>query len=158
MQNMEAVSTYESYTVSSTANPVRYHTTEARNLLEVTINGLEENGVTTERVGERQGGKFVSTQMQNMEMLSTHALYTVSSTANPVRYLEENGVTTEQVGERMQNMEMLPTHAPGTVSFTTGPEASLQRSLSAIGSSILGAASTPCRIWRCYRHTRRNGT
>ena len=47
------------YMVTATANPIRYHTSEARHLMETTMAGLELNGITTTGIGARRGDLFV---------------------------------------------------------------------------------------------------
>ena len=37
------------------ADPIKYHSTEARRLLEVTLRGLEGNGTTTLGLGDKSG-------------------------------------------------------------------------------------------------------
>ena len=41
------------------ADPIKYHSTEARRLLEVTLRGLEGNGITTLGLGDKSGSKFI---------------------------------------------------------------------------------------------------
>ena len=41
------------------ADPIKYHSTEARRLLEVTIHGLEGNGIATLGLGDKSGNKFI---------------------------------------------------------------------------------------------------
>ena len=56
---MLSPTTFTSYSVSATANPIRYHSTEARNLLTVTLDGLEGNGVSCASIGARRDGRFI---------------------------------------------------------------------------------------------------
>ena len=55
---------------TATANPIRYHTSEARHLMETTMAGLELNGITTTGIGARRDGHFV---LRGGEYLTPHA-------------------------------------------------------------------------------------
>jgi len=47
------------FPVHNMLNPFKYHSVEARRLWEVTVAGLELNGISTENLGEQHEGKFV---------------------------------------------------------------------------------------------------
>ncbi len=47
------------HNIMATCNPIRYHSTEAQRLLEVTIEGLSSNGIEIDGFGEKKGGKYV---------------------------------------------------------------------------------------------------
>ena len=40
------------HNVMATNNPIRYHSTEAKRLLEVTVEGLSSNGIEIDGLGE----------------------------------------------------------------------------------------------------------
>jgi hypothetical protein len=45
--------------MSLTNNPIRYHTTEARRLLQVTTDGLTGNGIVIDSFGAMKAGKYI---------------------------------------------------------------------------------------------------
>ncbi len=45
----------------NTAKPIRYHTTEVRRLLEVTLDGLSNNGIVSQGLGDAEEGIFILT-------------------------------------------------------------------------------------------------
>jgi hypothetical protein len=47
------------FPVHNMLNPFKYHSVEARRLWEVTVAGLELNGISTENLDEQHEGKFV---------------------------------------------------------------------------------------------------
>ena len=47
------------HSIMATRNPMRYHTTEARRLLEVTRPGLSGNGIEIDGLGETRDGKII---------------------------------------------------------------------------------------------------
>ena len=59
-----------SYSVNATANPIRYHTTEARHLLATTLAGLDGNGIPSSHYGSRRDGKFI---LRGGDYLTPHA-------------------------------------------------------------------------------------
>jgi hypothetical protein len=47
------------HNVMVTNHPIRYHTTEARRLLEVTTEGLSSNGINIDQFGSQKDGKYI---------------------------------------------------------------------------------------------------
>jgi hypothetical protein len=47
------------HAVQTTAKPIRYHTTEIRRLLEVTLEGLSSNGIVSQGLGDATGGIYI---------------------------------------------------------------------------------------------------
>ena len=47
------------HNVMATNNPIRYHSTEAKRLLEVTVEGLSSNGIEIDGLGEKKNGKYI---------------------------------------------------------------------------------------------------
>ena len=47
------------HAVQTTVKPIRYHTTEVRRLLEVTLEGLSSNGIVSQGLGDATGGIYI---------------------------------------------------------------------------------------------------
>ena len=47
------------HNVMATNNPIRYHSTEAKRLLDVTVEGLSSNGIEIDGLGEKKNGKYI---------------------------------------------------------------------------------------------------
>ena len=58
MSSKPCTMTPSMHDVMATNNPLRYHTTEARRLLEVTVDGLSSNGIDIDGLGEKINGKY----------------------------------------------------------------------------------------------------
>ena len=67
---ISTTSQVSSYSVNATANPIRYHTTEARHLLATTLAGLDGNGIPSSLYGKRRDGKFI---LRGGDYLTHHA-------------------------------------------------------------------------------------
>ena len=67
---ISSTSQVSSYSVNATANPIRYHTTEARHLLATTLAGLDGNGIPSSLYGSRRDGKFI---LRGGDYLTPHA-------------------------------------------------------------------------------------
>ena len=67
---ISSTSQVSSYSVNATANPIRYHTTEARHLLTTTLAGLDGNGIPSSHYGSKRDGKFI---LRGGDYLTLHA-------------------------------------------------------------------------------------
>ena len=64
------------------ADPIKYHSTEARRLLEVTIAGLEGNGIATVGLGGKDGTKLYAADLKLSHTCTLPSLLTNQSSAS----------------------------------------------------------------------------
>ena len=62
------------FTVATQINPFKCHSVKARRLWEVTLTGLELNGICTDGLGEKEGGKFILRGGHHLSSYSTAML------------------------------------------------------------------------------------
>ena len=58
------------HNVMATNNPIRYHSTETKRLLEVTVAGLSSNGIEIDGLGATKYGKYI---LKGGLVLTAHA-------------------------------------------------------------------------------------